>query len=78
MKADEQEALQLSATLSVSKYAGLTVEEIIERNPLYMEALLESGAVVLAPGALRYLKENLTDWHEIAEVWDESKKSDMP
>ena len=76
---DEQnKPLQLSATLAVSKYAGSTVEEVIERNPLYMQALVDSGAVALAPGAMRYLRENLVDWHEMEEVWDEAKKSGLP
>ena len=70
--------LQLSATLLVSKYAGMTVEQLIEKNPLYMQHLVESGEVALAPGALRYLREELKDWHELEEVWDELKKSGFP
>lgn len=73
---DPQEPLQLSATLTITQYAGRTVEEVIERNPLLMQSLLESGQVKLAPGAMRYLREELVDWHEVAAIWDDSKKAE--
>jgi hypothetical protein len=77
-KADFSEQLQLSATLQISKYAGLTVEEAIERNPLYVRELVESGQVSLAVGALRYLQDELKDWYEVEEIWDETKRSGKP
>lgn len=58
----EKAMLQLSSLLKRGAFEGMTVEAAIQKNPLQVQELVESGQLKLAVGALRYLREEVSEW----------------
>lgn len=61
---------QLSALFDFGRYEGMSVEDVIEKNPHYVAALVEFDKdFALARGAQLHLEEVLRDWQEFEDVY---------
>lgn len=72
MSDEPQERLQLSQHVTTGRYAGCTVEDVINVNPEYVQQRYEHGTLGLSAGAFRYLQEQLKERREQEMMWNDA------